>query len=346
MVVPAKPISIDVALQGGGAHGAFTWGALDRLLEEEDLKIAALSGASAGAMNAVVAAAGLMSGGPAEAKATLHRFWSEVNEAARTAFPIFPLIEAFPGVLSAAGAWWSTLTGGMVNLRANPAQGRATQDMLGEILTEVVDFEALRRGKGPQLFISATNARTGAARIFTREEMTPEVLLASACLPGIFPPVSIDDADYWDGGYSANPPLLPLVRESPVSDLLLITINPLNHETTPTDPEAIAARINELTFNQGLLREMRGLALLKQELRAQPLLVPKGLMKAVRDLRFHEIHDEAHMSKLDQDSKMMPSWPMMEELHDYGHTAADNWLGTHRKDLGLRSTMDLTGRYL
>ena len=205
---------LDIALQGGGAHGAFTWGVLDRLLEDEDIGITAVSGASAGAVNAAVLASGLANGGREGARRALSDFWEALNRVSRDSGPLIPLMEAFPLTFQALSNWWSTMFGN-VSLPSSPEMGAASQQALRSLLEEHIDFHALRHGEAPRLFLSATDVRNGNARIFRNEEMSADVLLASACLPLFFPPVTIDGVDYWDGGYSANPPIMPLVQESP-----------------------------------------------------------------------------------------------------------------------------------
>ncbi len=336
------PQRLDVALQGGGAHGAFTWGVLDRLLEAPDIRISAVSGASAGAINATVFATGMATGGPAGAQAALAAFWKALNDAGRDSGPLLPLLEAFPETAELAVTWWSLLFGD-VPLPNSPRLGKPIQDVLRKLLEEHVDFAALRTRKAPRLFIAATNVRTGGARIFRNDDLSVDALLASACLPLVFPPVTIDGAEYWDGGYSANPPLLPLVLESPNDDLLLITINPTTREQTPSSSRDISYRISELGFSQGLAQDLRGLDMIQKA--AAPLLLARGVLGRLKRLRMHEIHDEPTLAAMHPRSKMVPAWQMLTQLHAAGREAADQWLGEDAHYIGKASTIDISQRY-
>ncbi|MBV7407742.1 patatin-like phospholipase family protein [Maritimibacter sp. DP1N21-5] len=336
---------IDVALQGGGAHGAFTWGVLDRLFQDETLRIGALSGASAGAMNAVVAASGFMRGGHNAAREDLRIFWTAVNKAARRTAPFLPIFDPVSAWLRASSRWLDTLSAGRTTFSASPLAGLPAQDMLRRILTEVIDFDALRRPEAPRLFIAATHVLTGLARIFTNEEITPEVLLASACLPTVFPPVTIEGEDYWDGGFSANPPIMPLIENTETRDLILVTINPYRRLGTPRLATDIPDRISELTFNQSLLSELRAIAMLKEEFQDDPTACRIGIVRAVARLRFHEINNEEAMGEYDPVSKLFPSWGLLTELHGIGERTTDHWLKAHRTTLGTRSTAQLIERF-
>ncbi|MBE9640551.1 patatin-like phospholipase family protein [Salipiger mangrovisoli] len=347
---PSDKIILDVALQGGGAHGAFTWGVLDALLEDERIEIGALSGASAGAMNAIVVASGIATGGREGGRAALRRFWTSVNAAAREATPVFQMLETFPGFFAASAAWWQMVSGGQVTVSSRPWQGRAAQMALRELIAAQVDFEALQRDDAPRLFVSATNARSGGARVFRNHELSPDVAIASACLPMSFPPVSIDGEDYWDGGYAANPPIAALVRFTPQSDLLLVTINPARRDFTARSPEEITERVSEMVFNQALLTELRGIAIIQDAL-IDHMKTHEGesgsdLLRDLHDLRFHEIHDEATLTGLDPHTKMYPALEMLLELHQSGRAAASRWLAENFDSLGKRGTARLRERYL
>ncbi len=343
-------IVLDVALQGGGAHGAFTWGVLDALLEDGRIEIGALSGASAGAMNAIVVASGLATGGKEGGRAALRRFWTSVNAAAREATPVFHMLESFPGFFAASAAWWQMVSGGQVTVSSRPWQGRAAQMALRELIADQVDFDALKRDDAPRLFVSATNARNGAAHIFRNDDISPDVAIASACLPMSFPPVTIDGVDYWDGGYAANPPIAALVRFTPQADLLLVTINPAQRAFTARSPEEITERVSEMGFNQALLTELRGIAIIQEAL-VEHMKTHEGesgsdLLRDLHDLRMHEIHDEETLSALDAHTKMYPALEMLLELHDSGRAAAQRWLAENFRHLGKRGTAKLKERYL
>ncbi|MCA0943078.1 patatin-like phospholipase family protein [Yangia mangrovi] len=346
----SNKLILDVALQGGGAHGAFTWGVLDALLEEERLEIGALSGASAGAMNAIVVASGIATGGREGGRAALRRFWTSVNAAAREATPVFQMLETFPGLFAASAAWWQMVSGGQVTVSSRPWQGRAAQMALRELIAEQVDFDALKREGAPQLFVSATNARSGGARIFRNDEISPDVAIASACLPMSFPPVTIDGVDYWDGGYAANPPIAALVRFTPQADLLLVTINPARRTFTARSPEEITERVSEMVFNQALLTELRGIAIIQdaliEHMKSHEGDSSSDLLRDLHELRFHEIHDEASLSVLDPHTKMYPALDMLLELHETGRAAATGWLKENFQHLGKRGTAKLRERYL
>lgn len=333
---------LDLALQGGGAHGAFTWGVLDRLLEEEAIWVSALSGASAGAINAAVFASGLVKGGREGASKGLWAFWKAIHRSGREAGPLLPMMEAFPATFEAISTMWSNVFG-TVTMSGSSELGARAQALLREVLEEHIDFAALRSDAAPRLFLSATEVQTGNARIFENAEMTPDVLLASACLPLVFPTVTIDGVDYWDGGYSANPPIFPLVRNSPNEDMLLVTINPMSRAQTPRNAIEISNRLNELSFNQTLVKDMRGLVMIQNEV--GPFTFGKGLLARLRRLRVHEIHDEATLASMPAGSKMTPFWDVLLHLHKAGRDAAAIWVERHGDSLGQKGTADLTARY-
>ncbi|MCW5669022.1 MAG: patatin-like phospholipase family protein [Hydrogenophaga sp.] len=345
---PGK-LPIDLALQGGGSHGAFTWGVLDRLLEDETLEIAAISGTSAGAMNAVALASGLMDGGREGAQRVLRQFWTRVAELS----PFHRLQTSPMGVLmgpatdwlapwlkpwteplqQAADAFGHTLSPYQLNpLNLNP---------LRDILVDTIDFDRARRCHKTQLFIAATQVRTGALRVFAQHELTADMVLASACLPLLFQAVDIEGEAYWDGGYAGNPTLLPLVNEACADDLLLVQINPTQRESVPTTARDILDRINEVTFNASLVKELRTLALLKQVIGEQRSPHSPALFQRVQRLRVHLIEGGESLAALGAGSKTNTQWAFLSNLHAMGREAADRWLHAHRKDLGQRSTLDL-----
>lgn len=337
---------IGVALQGGGAHGAFTWGVLDRLLEEPQLRISALSGASAGAMNACVAATGLVDGGPEGAREALRSFWRAVNREAKRLAPYISLIDETPNWSSATTAWMNLFQLGHVSVAPHPSNGRPAQVLLEGVVREHVDLKALRKAGAPRLFISATQVRSGQARIFTNDDLSIEAIMASACLPMAFPAVSIDDEEYWDGGYSANPPLVPLVQETSHDDVVLVTVNPLQREKVPESPAKIPDRLSEMAFNQTLVKDMRAIALLKTELDANPPVCGVPFIEAISKLRIHEIQNEDAMRTFDSKSKIFPSWELLSDLHELGHQTASHWLTRNGTSIGKTSTALLQERYL
>jgi NTE family protein len=327
------PVSVDLGLQGGGAHGAFTWGVLDRLLEEPWLRFDGVSGTSAGAMNAVVMADGLAAGGPSEARAALARFWKRVSDAALLSplrrgplelltgrwtldySPVFTALDIAARVLSPYD----------VNpLGANP---------LRRILAETIDFERLVRAP-IKTFVTATNVRTGRGRVFRNRDITPDVLLASACLPTLFQAVEIDGEPYWDGGYSGNPSITPLIRECESSDTILVQINPIERPGTPRTAREIHNRLNEVAFNAVLIKELRGAALLRKA------ADPGGEGRVWARMRMHRIASDV-MVDLGYSSKLLAEWEFFEVLRDEGRKAAQSFLDAHGNALGVRSTLDV-----
>lgn len=343
---------IDLALQGGGSHGAFTWGVLDRLLEEEWLEIAGVSGTSAGAMNAVALAAGLMEGGRVGAQAALRRFWEKVAEASPFAsFSDGPLAAMFgpdnpwlrpwiapwQQVAKALGSQFSPYQLNPLNL--NP---------LRDILEATVDFDRVRGCHRTQLFIAATHVATGELRVFDQTELTADMVLASACLPLLFQAVEIGGEAYWDGGYAGNPTLMPLISETDADDLLLVPINPSRRDEVPTQASDILDRANEVTFNASLLKELRTIALIKELLQdaGRPdACYQRPLFRRVDDLRLHRLDADAELSRFGASSKLQTGRGFLLELHRIGRQAAHDWLLAHGQDIGRRSTSPLPPTY-
>ena len=328
------PILVDLALQGGGSHGAFTWGVLDRFLEEPWLKIDGISGTSAGAMNALVLAQGHACGGAEGARAALDEFWGRVAKAA-----LFSPIRRTP--LDVLMGRWTMDTSPLFLAADMAARLFSPYDLnpqgtnpLTEILAECIDFEDVRRSP-IRLFITATNVRTGRGRVFRNADLTPEVLLASACLPTMFQAVEIDGESYWDGGYSGNPTITPLVRECASRDTLLVQVNPIERDGTPRSAREILNRLNEVSFNATLLKELRMIALLRQV--ANPGNT-EGAQWA--EMRIHRISSEI-MVDLGYSSKLNAEWAFLSMLKDEGRRAAELFLDTHGDDLGHRSSLDL-----
>ncbi|MCU4180019.1 patatin-like phospholipase family protein [Bosea sp. BH3] len=328
------PLNIDLALQGGGAHGAYTWGVLNRILEEDWLTIEAISGTSAGAMNAAVLASGYASGGREGARDTLNRYWRKVADAAR-----FSPFQRSP--LDVLLGRWTLDTSPLfvaMDMMSRVVSPYSLNPMgtnpLTDILAEIIDFDAV--AKGPiKLFISATNVRTGRNRVFRNAEITPQVLLASACLPTLFHAVEIDGESYWDGGYSGNPPMTPLIEESTASDTILVQINPVERPGTPRTAREILNRLNEVSFNAVLLKELRMMALLQRE-------AVSGSGEGARwaRMRVHRIASDA-MTELGYSSKLNAEWEFLTMLHDEGRRSAEAFYRTHRDEIGKRSTLDL-----
>src|SRR5271154_2436835 len=330
----ADDILVDLALQGGGAHGAFTWGVLDRLLEEKHLCIDGISGTSAGAMNAAVLADGYSGGGPHGARKALESFWSGVSRSARfSPFQRGPL-DVLLGRWSLDHSPLFVAMDMMSRLFSPYDLNPIGSNPLHEVLAATIDFERLSRSQ-IKLFVTATNVRTGRGRVFRNSELTPDVLLASACLPTFFKAVEIDGEYYWDGGYSGNPTITPLVRECAASDTILIPINPVERAGVPRLARAILDRLNEVSFNAVLVKELRMIALLRQ-------VAAPGDTEGAKwaGMRIHMVPNKA-MADLGYSSKLNAEWAFLTMLRDEGRKAAEVFLATHRDDLGHRSSLDI-----
>jgi NTE family protein len=325
---------IDLALQGGGSHGAFTWGVLDRVLEESWLQIEGISGTSAGAMNAAVLVSGYQIGGAAGARAALEAFWRRVSEAAvfspfrRSAFDVLMgrwTLDYSPMFIA------MDLTARMFSpYDLNPRGVHPLQ----KILDESIDFAHLRDAP-IKLFITATRVRTGQARVFRNADLSANVLLASGCLPTMFQAVQIDGDDYWDGGYAGNPTITPLVRECTSSDTLLVQVNPIERNGTPRTARDIISRLNEVAFNAPLMKELRMIALLR---RAADAGSDEGRHWA--EMRIHRIASDV-MTELGYSSKLNAEWSFLTMLRDEGRRAAETFLIEHGDLIGVRSSLDL-----
>lgn len=332
-----RPPPLSLALQGGGAHGAFTWGVLDALLER-GIDVAAFSGASAGAMNAVVCAHGLAVGGADGARAALESFWRAV---AQRMPPLWHL-PGDPPRLAPAGrallAWARWLSPAQLNpMRVDP---------LRELLDAQVDFERLRSTPGPALFVAATEAQTGRLALFRRRELTADALMASACLPTIAHPVVIDGRALWDGAFSANPPLWPLVREVDAADLLLVTLAPLAPTALPGDAPGIAARILDIGFAAPFLREARWLAEAQADAREGPWAWwPGALARRLARLRWHLIDADDALGDLPGETRLLPEWEFLQRLRDQGRDCTQRWWAEHSPAVGRASSIDALRRF-
>jgi len=329
-----EPVLVDLALQGGGAHGAFTWGVLDRLLEEPWLRIDGISGTSAGAMNAVVLADGYMQDGAEGARAALERFWSKVSHAA--------LLSPFRrGPLDILMGRWTLDSSPAFITMDLMARMFSPYDLnpggvnpLRDILAECVDFT--RIGDSPiKLFVTATNVRTGRGHLFRNDDLTPDVLLASACLPTLFQAIEIDGEAYWDGGFAGNPTITPLIRECASRDTILVPINPIERPGLPRGAREILDRINEVSFNSATLKELKMIALLRQV--ADPGTTEGSLWA---EMRIHIVRNQI-MTELGYSSKLNAEWPFLSMLRDEGRSAAETFLVENADSLGKRSSADL-----
>lgn len=329
-----KPINL--ALQGGGAHGAFTWGVLDRLFEDNRLWIEGISGTSAGAMNAVVSAHGIAENGSEGAREKLHDFWYAVAQAGR-----FSPIQR--DIISRLFGNWSLdqspsyLFFDVVNRFASPYELNPLNiNPLKTLLEEQVDFDYVRSCTNLNLFISATNVETGRVKVFERHELTADMVLASACLPFMFQAVEIDGIPYWDGGYMGNPVLFPFFKKTCCDDLLIVKINPLERKGTPKSARDILERVNEITFNSSLLKELRAIEFVSR------LIHQDHLQKdTYKDVLVHLIHSEVLMD-LGASSKLNSEWEFLCMLKDAGRDAAEQWLDENIDAVGRRSSLDLS----
>src|SRR5271166_2211038 len=325
---------INLALQGGGAHGAFTWGVLDQLLSDERIEIDGISGASAGAVNAVMLADGLNRGGPEEARKRLADFWRAVSVDGHLPDLQRAVVERLFPFVPREGLWLSAISRFLSPYDLKPLNNNP----LKELIERFVDFEALRGQPGPDLFISATNVSNGEVRIFTRAEVSAEAVMASACLPLLFRAVEIDGVSYWDGGYSGNPALVPFLRATATEDVLIVQINPRERRKTPTRTREILSRVNEINFNASLLSELRAVAFVNRLIDEGRL--PRGMAeREFRRLKLHRIVMEEGTSGTP--GTLNTEFQSFERLHKLGQRATRRFLDSHFDDIGRRSTIDL-----
>ena len=338
-----KPVNL--ALQGGGSHGAFAWGVLDKLLEDDRLAVDAISATSAGAMNAVAMAAGASEGGADAARAKLKEFWREVSRAGTLYGPVHllpwqkwlgfddRLNDLAPGYLL-----FQLMTQTFSPYQLNPFGLSPLKD----VLTKVIDFGRLARHPlATRLFINATNVRTGKIKVFENKDLTADVVLASACLPYLFQAVQIDGDHYWDGGFMGNPALYPLIYKGASRDVVVVHINPLVRDDLPTSAQEILDRMNEITFNSSLMREMRAIAFVSR-------LIDDHELDNSRYARMliHAIRNDAEMSKYGSASKFSTDWDFLKGLRDAGRAVAGAWLDQHFDDIGRRTSVDIAQVYL
>ena len=328
------PLLVDLALQGGGSHGAFTWGVLDRLLQEPWLRIEGISGTSAGAMNAAILVDGYAEGGADGARARLELFWKRVSDGAR-----FSPFRRSP--LDVLLGRWTLDTSPLFLAFDLMARVFSPYDLnprgvnpLTAILADCIDFKRLSQAP-IKLFITATNVHTGRGRVFRNAELTPDVLLASACLPTMFQAIEIDGEAYWDGGFAGNPTITPLIRECASIDTILIQVNPVERPGTPRTAQDILNRVNEVSFNATLLKELRMIAVLRQ-------VSDPGSSEGARwaEMRIHRVASDM-ITGLGSSSKLNAEWEFLTMLRDEGRRSAEEFLTVHASDLGARSTLDI-----
>lgn len=337
-----KPVSL--ALQGGGSHGAFQWGVLDRLLEDDRLDIRAVTASSAGAMNAAALIGGLATGGADGARARLDLLWREVNlSGGRNVFGDSSIWSAAltPGWLKDTSLWRSAENAAM---SMSPYQFNPFNlNPLKRVLDTAIDFEAVRASP-IRLFVAATAVNQGRARLFENPEITDQVLLASACLPHLFHAVEIDGEPYWDGGYLANPALWPLFYADTPDDILLLPLNPFAREEAPRAAGEIMDRLNEIVFNAPLVAELRAVAFVQD-------LIADGRLKRTgedryRALLMHAIEPGPWLGALSLSSKFDTEWTFLNDLKTRGREAAGAWLDQCFAEVGVRSSVDIRARFL
>jgi NTE family protein len=331
---------IKLALQGGGSHGAFTWGVLDRLLQDDRIEIEAIVGASAGAMNTALLADGLAAGGPELARRMLRSFWERTAElAAASPMQPTPLDRlSSPGSLAFSPGW--RVADVMLKLFSPYQINPLNRNPLREVLEDVVDFARLRAAPAPAAFVCATNVLNGRLRVFGRHELSAAAVMASGCLPQLFQAVEVEGEHYWDGGFSGNPPIFPLIYMGGSQDILIVQLNPINIPEVPRDMRAIMDRINTLAFNSSLMREMRMIRFVTE-------LIDRGDLDDSRHLRLfiHTIDAEVELAALDPASKLNADRAFLDHLFALGTARAESFLATHWDAIGVRSSTDVEAKF-
>ncbi|WP_428409221.1 patatin-like phospholipase family protein [Hyphococcus sp.] len=340
----AKKKTINLAFQGGGSHGAITWGVADRLLEDDRLEIEAISGSSAGAVNAAAVAYGLHKGGAEEARKTLDLLWTRISAAGEIYSPVtagpFPMTSPVANIASAVSYQiFDAVTRAFSPYQFNPFD----VNPLRRILNGCIDFDSLKECTKFKLFIAATNVRSGKVHVFETKDMTTDVVCASACLPFIFKAVTIDGEDYWDGGYMGNPVLFPFFYEAATSDIIIVHVNPIERDDTPVTAAEIMNRINEISFNSSLLRELRAINFVHK-------LLDDGWIKEeyrdrLRNIRIHSIRSDRALEDYDVASKFRTDWGFLSALKEKGRAIADAWLADNFDSIGKESSVDMQAMF-
>ncbi|MES2133650.1 MAG: patatin-like phospholipase family protein [Bacteroidota bacterium] len=327
---------VGIALQGGGAHGAFTWGVLDRLLEVDHIIAESMCGTSAGAVNAVTCAYGLHVGGPKAAKELMEQLWRRIAQTGSLFKPSgFDKFFGGGDMYNSPGYMlFNNMTQYMSPYNFNPFNYNPLRD----ILTDLIDFNELKLYNKKKLFICATNVKTNRAKIFSNKDITVDAVLASACLPFLFQAVKIDGEYYWDGGYMGNPPIFPIITNTTLRDIVLIKINSININSVPTTARDIADRVNEISFNSSLINEMK-LIHYRNELIRNGILSTDD--KTNREIFVHTISGYDALSQLSYSSKMNTSWEFLLSLKERGRQTASKWLESDYKQVGIKSTFDV-----
>ena len=333
---------INLALQGGGSHGAFAWGVMDRLLEDESLEIDGIVGTSAGAMNASVAAYGLVTGGAGGARENLRAFWKKISDAARMG-PLQPM--PWEKMMNPHGGSLDSSPGYVIldflSRMFSPYQLNPTNNNpLRDVLSSVIDFDRMHREGKVKLFICASNVMTGRIKVFDKQHVTVDAVLASACLPFMFQAVEINGEHFWDGGYMGNPPLYPLMYGTDTRDILILQLNPINIPELPTTAQAILDRINTLSFNSSLMREMRAIHFVSK-------LIDGGFDDGgkLQRIHIHTIDGEELLGSLGVSSKLNADWDFLMYLHENGRAKAEEFLDAHWEKIGKESSTDIEEKF-
>ena len=344
MTKPQKK-TVNIALQGGGAHGALAWGILDALLEDGRIDIEGFTATSAGTMNALALAQGLHEGGPDRARQKLEEFWWEVSKAGAIYSPVHgnPL-ERYLGLGTGENPFayfmFDTMTRLLSPYQFNPLDLNPLKD----VLNRVIDFDKIRACDKLKLFVSATNVRTGKVKVFKGDDVTIDVALASACLPYLFKAVEIDGHHYWDGGYTGNPALYPLFYQTDSRDVIIIHLNPLYREEIPTTAPQIMNRINEISFNDSLLKELRSVAFVKKLIEHD--MIKDEYKHLYKDVLVHSVRADDMMKDFSITSKFDTDWDFLTMLRDLGRAGMKTWLAEQFDNLGERSSVDLHEEFL
>jgi NTE family protein len=335
---------INLAFQGGGSHGAVTWGVADRLLEDPRIEVDAISGCSAGAINAAAVAYGLFKGGKEGARETMEQVWRRVSDAGKMYSPVhsdvFPMIPGAADFMNALSFQaFDVMSRAMSPYQFNPFDINPLRD----ILNHCIDFEALRHCTTTKLFIAATNVKSGKVHVFHCKDISTDVVCASACLPFLFKAVEVDGEHYWDGGYMGNPVLFPFFYEAEASDIVIVHVNPIERDEVPTTAPEIMNRINEITFNSSLMRELRSISFVHK-------LLDDGWLKdeyrdRLRDIRIHSIRSDKAIADYDISSKFRTDWGFLSELKNRGRHIANSWLTENFDKVGEKSSVDLRAMF-
>lgn len=340
-----EPKKVNVALQGGGAHGALAWGILDALLDDERIEIEAITATSAGTMNALAYAQGMVEGGREGAKTKLAHFWEETSKAGTVFSPVHgnPM-ERFFGLGSGENPYayfmFDTMTRLFSPYQLNPMDINPLRD----IIERTIDFEKIHKCGHVKLFISATNVKTGHVKVFRTPELTMDIAMASACLPFLFKAVEVNGESYWDGGYTANPALYPVFYETKSADLILIHLNPIIRDEVPTTAPAILNRINEVSFNSSLLQELRAVAFVKKLIEND--MIKEEYKHLYKNMLIHPLRADDMMKEYSITSKFDTDWDFLTSLHGIGYAGMVLWLKKNFDNIGNRSSVNLYDEYL